>query len=146
MSTRTLPRPLRRSWVAILLAILVVPSSAAAQGSNKKTAMVPMRDGVKLYTEYVLPTVGKGPWPVVLLRSPYALGSNPWEKQIEPAVNWGVAIVYQLMRGRFKSGGEDTVFGDSKPDGADSVAWVKKQPWCNGKVSTAGPSALGIHQ
>jgi putative CocE/NonD family hydrolase len=31
-------------------------------------------------------------------------------------------------------------------DGADTVNWVKAQPWCNGKIGTVGGSALAITQ
>ena len=33
-----------------------------------------------------------------------------------------------------------------KQDGADMVAWLLAQDWCNGKVGTFGPSALSITQ
>ncbi len=31
-------------------------------------------------------------------------------------------------------------------DGADTVAWIKEQPWCNGMIGTSGGSALGMTQ
>src|SRR5262245_20716377 len=40
------------------------------QGAKPVEQMVPMRDGVKLATSIFLPQ-GKGPWPVVLVRTPY---------------------------------------------------------------------------
>jgi hypothetical protein len=131
-------------FIALFLGILT--SSHVSYAQIKKNEMVSMRDGVKLHTEIVLPITDNGPWPVALLRTPYKLGSNPIEKEVGPAVALGVVLVVQYMRGRFLSEGEDTIFGNAKEDGADTVAWILKQPWSNGKITTVGPSALGIHQ
>ena len=38
--------------------------------AGKKTEMVAMRDNVKLATDIFLPD-GAGPWPVILMRTPY---------------------------------------------------------------------------
>ena len=55
------------------------------------------------------------------------------------------------MRGRHDSEGDDSVvfhndgWGKHR-DGQDSLDWIAKQPWCNGKIGTHGGSALGITQ
>jgi hypothetical protein len=33
-----------------------------------------------------------------------------------------------------------------RQDGYDTMAWLVKQPWCNGKIGTVGGSAMGITQ
>ncbi len=38
---------------------------------ERRTAMVPMRDGVRLYTVIVVPKQRIGPMPIVLTRTPY---------------------------------------------------------------------------
>src|SRR6266699_545603 len=60
------------------------PASSPQPAKSAKPAeqMVPMRDGVKLATSIFLPQ-GKGPWPVVLVRTPYgrdlqATGNSLW--------------------------------------------------------------------
>ncbi|MFQ5733808.1 MAG: CocE/NonD family hydrolase [Planctomycetaceae bacterium] len=116
----------------------------------KKTVLVAMRDGTKLATDVFLPLEGKGPWPVMFLRGPY--GKNGYGLLLAGAVcKRGYAFVAQDMRGRFESPGSDAVvfhndgFGKNR-DGHDSLEWIARQPWCNGKIATWGGSALGITQ
>jgi len=104
-------------------------------------AMVPMRDGVKLSTIIYLPE-GSGPWPVVLVRTPYGKQSQTrsngeWTKN-------GFAFVVQDVRGTFKSEGKYRPFVDDQVDGYDTIEWLAKQPWSNGKVGMYGASAMGI--
>lgn len=111
----------------------------------KQTLMLPMRDGTKLATDIYLPE-GQGPWPVVLSRTPYN------KNTAKPArfLREGYAMVFQDFRGRFASEGKDMPFlpdgwGEHQ-DGYDTIEWIAKQPWSNGKVGTLGGSALGITQ
>src|SRR5689334_827209 len=106
--------------------------------------MVAMRDGVHLATDVYLPG-GKGPWPVVLIRTPYNKSKNA------AAENWtakGYAFVAQDWRGLFASEGKftnATLNGrENVDDGYDTVEWIAKQPWCNGKVGITGGSGPGI--
>lgn len=115
--------------------------------ARKQTVMVPMRDGVRLATDIYLPE-GEGSFPVILLRSPY--DRKIGEGIAQEAVRRGYAMVIQNTRGRFGSEGENLPFeadGWWGPcDGEDTVEWLMKQPWCNGKIGTWGGSALGITQ
>lgn len=110
------------------------------------TTMIPMRDGIELVADVYFPK-GEGPFPVLLARSMYGRGdgSHP-----QPYLANGMAFVVQETRGRGLSGGKDRAFFDGgwgeHQDGADSVAWILKQPWCNGKVGSWGGSGLGITQ
>lgn len=133
-------RMLRTLFVFLVLACLGVV--------HAELAMVEMRDGVKLATEYFLPQTGAGPYPALLLRSFYGRKGGPdLAAKFNPEE---VAVVIQDVRGRGDSEGVDAVFGDDgwgeRQDGADTVDWVLAQPWCNGKVGTMGGSALGITQ
>ena len=58
----------------------------------------------------------------------------------------GYAIVYQDCRGTFRSSGEFTPMLNEPNDGADTVAWLLEQPWCDGNIGTYGPSYLGFVQ
>jgi predicted acyl esterase len=117
--------------------------------ASAESVRVPMRDGVELATDYYLPTEGGPAFPVVLARSVYGRAAGP---QIAKGyTDRGIAFVVQDTRGRGDSGGEkDMVFGDDgwgeRQDGFDTVEWIRKQPWCNGKVGAWGGSALGITQ
>ena len=57
----------------------------------------------------------------------------------------------QDLRGRFKSEGHPAIiFGNDglgeHQDGPDTLKWIAKQPWCDGKIGSWGGSALGITQ
>lgn len=112
-----------------------------AQAAKPLEQMVPMRDGVKLATSIYLPQ-GNGPWPAVLVRTPYgkelqATGNTVW-------TNREYALIVQDTRGRFKSEGEYRPFMTDHIDGYDTIEWIAKQAWSNGKVGMYGASAMGI--
>jgi hypothetical protein len=114
---------------------------SATQAIKRTEEMVPMRDGVRLATSIFLPE-GQGPWPTVLVRTPYGKdsmggGAAAWTRR-------GYGLVIQDCRGRFKSEGRYRPFADDGLDGYDTVEWVAKQPWSNGKVGMHGGSAMGI--
>ena len=102
-----------------------------------------MRDGIRLATDVYLPD-GDGPWPVILIRTPYhkaalaQLGTEGMQKDY--------AVVIQDCRGRFASEGDNLPFEHDATDGPDTLAWVLQQRWCNGRVGTWGASALAITQ
>ena len=117
--------------------------TAGEQAAQVQTHMVPMRDGVELATDVHL-GAGDGPWPVILLRTPYnreGIKADGWEDYV---------VVAQDVRGRFASKGHALAFFDDgwgeHQDGLDTVKWILAQPWCNGKIGTMGGSALGITQ
>lgn len=112
-----------------------------------ETVMLAMSDGVRLATDIYRPS-GSGPFPVVLTRTPY--GRRKVQGTAEASTRAGYVLVAQDMRGRFDSEGENLPFsacgwGEHR-DGAETVAWLRKQPWCNGKIGTVGGSAGGITQ
>jgi predicted acyl esterase len=122
--------------------------TSRSHAQPSQTAMVPMRDSVKLATDVYLPKTGAGPWPVVLHRTPY--GKDSFASIADALLKVGVAAVGQDMRGRFASEGTDCVFrcdGDGAlKDGYDTLAWLKVQTWSKGPVVTIGGSATGIVQ
>jgi predicted acyl esterase len=130
---------------AVLVALILSWNGVCAE--NKQTVHVAMRDGVKLATDVYLPE-GSGPFPVLLSRTPY--GRVNHGGGAAGLVRAGVVCVVQDMRGRFDSEGENIPFigcgwGEHQ-DGMDTLAWLRKQPWCNGKIGTIGGSAGGITQ
>lgn len=107
-----------------------------------QTVKVRMRDGVFLETHIYLPE-GKGPWPTILVRDPYAL-----TKYItcEIYVRYGYACVHQDVRGRWGSGGVWYPLVNERNDGIDTLNWILRQPWQNGKLALSGKSYLGLTQ
>ena len=120
------------------------PPGQTQAGQNRATEMVAMRDGVKLATDVFLPASnnGKGPWPVVLMRTPY--NKATMGAQSKQWTDNGYVFVVQDCRGRFKSEGKYFPFMDDHLDGYDTVEWSAKQSWSNGKVGMIGASAMGI--
>ncbi|MBC7328107.1 CocE/NonD family hydrolase [bacterium] len=141
-------RVIRISWIVTLsLALIFIITGSlfvkAQQLEAKQTFMVRMRDGVRLATDVYLPE-GPGPFPAILIRTPYnkdALSGLGLEGKKR-----GYAIVIQDTRGRFASEGANLPFETDARDGYDTLEWLTKQPWCNGKIGTFGGSALGITQ
>jgi putative CocE/NonD family hydrolase len=116
------------------------------------TQMVPMRDGVHLATDVYLPD-GAGPFPVIMERTPYgrhlasrseitAADRTP-ASRAEIAARFtahGYAVVYQDTRGRYGSEGRFVKYLSDGEDGFDTCAWLRAQPWCDGRICTMGLS------
>ena len=76
------------------------------------TLMMPMRDGVKLHTELFFPRAGGGPFPTILIRTPYPDSTFPFSaRPIELFRAAGYAVAIQSCRGTWKSFTRST--GDS---------------------------------
>lgn len=112
---------------------------------------VPMRDGVTLDANIYLPR-GKGPFPTVLWRSPYlpdmffTPGVMPLNDLNVALLEAGYAIIHSNERGRYWSGGEYEYLANAGEDGYDTIDWISKQPWSNGKVGTYGCSSTAENQ
>lgn len=114
----------------------------------KRTEWVVTRDGTRLATDIYLPS-GPGPFPVVLGRTPY--NKDGATGMAQNATRRGYALVIQDTRGRFASAGDNLPFeGDdwteARQDGYDTVEWIARQSWSNGKIGTFGGSAGAITQ
>ncbi len=120
--------------------VLALASPLAAQD---QTTFLVAPDGVLLATDVYLP-FGGGPWPAILIRTPYGK-DGLWETGELLSV-LGFATVTQDTRGRFDSTGEDTVFRDDGEDGRATVDWMTAQDWCDGRIGTFGGSAFAITQ
>jgi len=104
--------------------------------------LMEMRDEVKLAANVFFPK-GKGPWPVILVRTPYLKDSRSWAAGSVRYTDNGYAYVVQDSRGRGHSGGHYEPFNDDIPDGYDTVEWIASQDWCDGNIGITGPSAMG---
>lgn len=155
---RVLVRPLGRA--AILVAILVAGmrlwsgQPAEVVPFTGVEATIPMRDGVRLYTQVYAPAQAGEPLPILLLRTPYGVG------ELDPAgisalrelAAEGFIFVTQDIRGRFKSEGSFVMLRqpreskqakaiDESTDTYDSIEWLLANvPNNNGRVGTAGTS------
>jgi len=103
---------------------------------------VPMRDGTVLLADHYAPVTGD-PRPTVLLRSPYGRGPN-FAMMGRPYAERGYHVLLQSTRGTFGSGGTFLPAVSEAADGHDTVAWLRGQPWFNGKLVITGPSYLAF--
>ena len=120
------------------------PEKPLTPAEPTQSAMMPMRDGIRLYSEIFLPASPKA-CPVILMRSPYPY-SRPSRNDKHPLIRYlkaGYAVVFQLTRGQGKSEGDFHFLRDDIDDGYDTIQWIAEQTWSNGKVGMMGPSYLG---
>ncbi len=128
----------------------MTPRSRAAGILLERDAAIEMRDGTLLRADVWRPQ-SSGRFPTLLQRFPYdksaALASIVLAG-VEPAraVQAGFVVVVQDTRGRFASDGVFTAFADEARDGADTIAWIRKQPFSNGQVGMYGVSYGGATQ
>lgn len=137
------PPPPTQSSPPFSLADILGGKKKAVPPDRLLEVMIPMRDGVRLSTQVTLPE-GPGPWPAILIRTPYGKASAGLAGMRIDFVSLGYAEVIQDSRGRFESEGEFPCFELEKPDGCDTIAWIANQKWSNGKVGMFGVSASGI--
>lgn len=112
---------------------------------------IPMRDGVNLVASVHIPD-GDGPFPTVLMRTPYGYRGGDGCYSGLSLTNGGsldyladgIAFVSQDVRGTFRSEGEFIPFFDEANDGYDTVQWIADQPWSDGNVGMIGPSYVGV--
>ena len=108
-------------------------------------SMVPMTDGVKLYTRVVVPK-GKDKYPIIFIRTPYEKAHEGkgydislYEK--DEYINHGYAIVLQHTRGRGDSEGRCTPY-DERDDGIATLEFIRTLPFYNGEIYLYGRSYL----
>ena len=84
--------------------------------------------------------------PTILERTPYNTSAPGQVTKGKYFARRGYVCVIQDVRGRFESEGEWYAFAREAPDGFDTVEWIAKQPWSDGKVGTLGGSYSGSDQ
>lgn len=127
--------------------VLKLPRDGVAPTFVQRDVRVPMPDGVDLLADRYLPASGADqPRPVVLVRTPYGRRGPLGLIYGSPLARRGLPVVIQNVRGTFGSGGSFHPFHDERDDGLATVAWLREQPWCDGRVAMMGASYLGYTQ
>src|SRR5438128_3753331 len=105
-----------REWLRclVLATVWMFPTLAAGEDQpaiRVSEHQVAMSDGVQLATDVYLPGDGQGAYPVIVARTPYnKAGGAGFGKLV---CQRGYALVYQDLRGRFKSEGNHAIiFGN----------------------------------
>ena len=133
---------------------------------QKREYMVPMRDGVKLFTQVYSPGDGSEDYPFLMKRTPYSVspygeGALDWPAVLGPALPFareGFIFVYQDVRGRYMSEGEfidctpyitnkkEPADVDETTDTYDTVEWLLNNiPNNNGRIGMWGISYPGFY-
>lgn len=116
-------------------------SQPTMKTKTEKAVHVKMRDGVELVADVVRPA-DDAKHPAILERTPYGRGilsqleGEWWAKR-------GYVHVVQDVRGRNDSAGEWSPFVNERKDGYDTIDWIAKQGWSDGKVGMIGGSYVG---
>jgi putative CocE/NonD family hydrolase len=129
----------------------------------KREVMIPMRDGIKLFTSIYEPKDASQKYPIMFDRTPYTVspyGADKFKTSLGPDelfAREGYIFVYQDVRGRWMSEGE---YMDVRPyipnktgkqidettDAYDTVEWlIKNVANNNGRVGVYGISYPGFY-
>jgi putative CocE/NonD family hydrolase len=133
---------------------------------NKMERMIPMRDGIKLFTSIYYPKDASRTrtYPIMLSRTPYSsapYGDTLFKTSLGPSMLFardGYIFVYQDVRGKYMSEGEFEACRpfipqkksnkdiDESSDTYDTIDWlIKNVGGNNGKVGSWGISAPGFY-
>lgn len=130
---------------------------------EKREVMVPMRDGVRLFTAIYEPKDRSRRHPILMMRTPYSCApyGEKFSRDLRSPSNLYVQnnyiLVYQDVRGRHKSEGEfvqvrplnpeaKTGKGiDEATDTYDTIEWLLHHTYNNGNVGTWGISYDGFY-
>jgi hypothetical protein len=168
---RTLLRSVLASALVLVLGWAAVSRPARSQAADavqaaytKQEVSIPMRDGVKLFTQVYVPKDRSRTYPIIMNRTPYGIapyGADVFRASLGPSALFttdGDIFVYQDVRGRWMSEG---VFDDMRPhldvkhgpadidestDTYDTIEWLLKNvPGHNGRVGQFGISYPGFY-
>jgi uncharacterized protein len=144
------PAPFMRPFLLTLLlwplTIVAVAQTPASLLYRKTSALIPMRDGVKLYTVILTPVGQAEPLPLLIERTPY--GAEPGvadnktldltrSTMLGTLARSGYIFVKQDIRGKYKSEGTMKIHQpvthlvkpgtiDESTDTYDTIAWLLK--------------------
>lgn len=170
---RSSPAPVRRSpaarltkavaCLAIVSGVLVwagyqlLPTILAARLDTRRPehavriergVVMTTSDGVKLLADVYHP-LRTTLTPTILVRIPFSktFGNSFFATVVGRFwAERGYTAVIQGTRGRYQSGGRYTPLVDERRDGLETLDWLKRQPWFDGRLGMWGGSAFGYTQ
>src|SRR5262245_29024981 len=134
--------------LCVSLALFACVVAAAAERPPEVrmllTQKVTMTDAVKRSVNVFTQAKQERPLPTIFSYSPYGLDQRyedgAWFAQ------HGYNYARADLRGRGNSEGEFNSNENAGKDGAEIVAWIAQQPWCDGQVAMFGGSYEGLTQ
>ena len=145
---------------ALLFSAIIFGQQDSALRYGKTEVMIPMRDGIKLFTSIYVPADVKSPLPLLIQRTPYSASTPPGynilsNSYLNEMAKDGYIIVVQDVRGKFKSEGHMEIHQplihqsqpgavDESTDTYDAIDWlIKNVPGNNGRAGILGISYPG---
>jgi len=106
-----------------------------------------LADGTTLVSDHYYPA-GDCPWPSLLMRQPYGRDIASTVVYAHPVwfARHGYHVAIQDVRGRGGSTGDFYPFRSEGRDGAETIAWLRTHPACNGRIGMYGFSYQGATQ
>jgi putative CocE/NonD family hydrolase len=114
-----------------------------------------LSDGVVLRADRYYPC-GQSTAPTILVRIPYSAAPKGTIRRIKNELGLGAIAhfwasrgyntIVQGTRGRYKSGGEFYPLVHERRDGIETLTWLGKQTWFDGRLGMWGGSAFGHTQ
>ena len=162
---------MKKLYLFLLLTVLFIDfasaqSNYASENYTKKEVYITMRDGIKLFTSVYTPKDAspQKKYPMIMQRTCYSVapyGAGKFPRVLGPSetmMKEGYIVVYQDVRGRYKSEGTWTNMTpvidnkksktdvDEPSDTYDTIDWlVKNVAYNNGKVGQWGISYPGFY-
>lgn len=168
------PRPIHRRWMIRTLRLagwcfvvfgitgwtlyLLFPSLLAKQLGIRgpefavrieRSVRLTTSDGIALVADVYHPRRAGAKTPTILVRIPYSktiinkqfatLTGRLWAER-------GYTVVIQGTRGRYESGGEYDPLRGERQDGLETLDWLAKQTWFDGRLGMWGCSYFGYTQ
>ena len=121
--------------------------SADLHGIHHFDRTLILSDGVRLISRLWHPEEG-GPWPALLMRQPYGRSIASTITYAHPRwwAQQGFLVVVQDVRGQGQSEGDFQGFQQEANDTAETHAWLRNLPECNGRLGCFGFSYQGLTQ
>lgn len=104
---------------------------------------VEMHDGIVLYADIYRPRGAEQP-PTVLMRTPYGKAAASTRPFAMALARRGYLVVAQDVRGTGASEGVFTPLLHERRDGGDTVEWLRRQLWFDGRLGLFGLSYIGF--
>ena len=146
---KTMSAKLSVVWLLFSSTLSAQPGPELYDVVVESNVKIPARDGTALATDIYRPAVGGVPisekLPVLLQRTPYGKHGERFVESARFFASHGYVVAFQDMRGRFASGGAFSKYHDfDVTDGYDTVEWLAKLPYTDGRVGMWGTS-YGAH-
>ncbi len=153
-------------FVLTLLCVMAAAAQSVSSHYKKTSVMIPMRDGVELYTIILQPADTTTPYPFLIERTPYGAFKTGWPEadgtmeisdrfRFADLVSAGYIFIFQDIRGKFRSKGKMEIHQplihrtqkgavDESTDTWDTIEWLLHHvSGNNGKAGIVGISYPG---